>query len=101
MAQKFLRAETYARVKGRPEKRHAMAVVIGTNGRPAPMLEEFDVADSDRAAVNALIDRVEAALDESDTSGRSIILAALAELSTRYMQQHARPEKNGKGRAVS
>src|SRR3546814_5126909 len=40
MSQKFLRAETYARVKGRPDKRHAMAVVIGTNGRPAPMLEE-------------------------------------------------------------
>ena len=101
MAQKFLRAETYARVKGRPDKRHAMAVVIGTNGRPAPILEEFDVADSDRAAVNALIDRVEAALDESDTSRRSIILAALAELSTRYMQKPALPKKNGKGRAAS
>src|SRR3546814_5856494 len=45
MSQKFLRAETYARVKGRPDKRHAMAFVIGTNGRPAPLLEEFDVAD--------------------------------------------------------
>jgi len=89
MAQKFLRAETYARVKGRPDKRHAMAVVIGTNGRPAPMLEEFDVADSDRAAVNAIIDRVEAALDKSDNSRRSIVLAALAELSTRYMHKSA------------
>ena len=96
MAQKFLRAETYARVKGRPDKRHAMAVVIGMNGRPAPMLEEFDVADSDRAAVNALIVRVEATLDECDTSQRSIILAALAELSTRYMQKPASPNKNGK-----
>ena len=34
MAQKFLRAETYARVKGRPDKRQAMAVVIGLDGRP-------------------------------------------------------------------
>ena len=49
MAQKFLRAETYARVKGRPDKRQAMAVVIGMDGRPAPLLEEFDIADSDRA----------------------------------------------------
>jgi len=101
MAQKFLRAETYARVKGRPDKRHAMAVLVGTNGRPAPMLEEFDIADSDRAAVNALMDRVKAALDESDTSRRSIILAALAELSTRYMQKPELPKKNGKGRAAS
>ena len=101
MAQKFLRAETYARVKGRPDKRHAMAVVIGTNGRPAPLFEEFDIADSDRDAVNALIERVEAALDESDTSRRSIILAALAELSTRYMQKPEPAKKNGKGRAAS
>ncbi len=101
MAQKFLRAETFARVKGRPDKRQAMAVVIGVNGRPAPLLEEFDIADSDRAAVNALIERVAATLDESDTSQRSIILAALAELSTRYMQQSHSAKKNGKGRAAS
>ena len=81
MAQRFLRAETYARVKGRPDKRQAMAVVIGMDGRPAPLLEEFDIADSDRAAVNDLIERVAAALEEADTSRRSIILAALAELS--------------------
>lgn len=101
MAQKFLRAETYARVKGRPDKRQAMAVVVGMNGRPAPMLEEFNIADSDRAAVNALIERVAATLDESNTSQRSIILAALAELSTRYMQNSPTVKKNGKGKAAS
>ena len=40
LAQRFLRSETFARVKGRPEKRHAMAVVVGVNGRPAPLLKE-------------------------------------------------------------
>ena len=101
MAQKFLRAETYARVKGRPDKRQAMAVVIGIDGRPAPLLEEFDIAESDRAAVNDLIERVTAALDEADTSRRSIILAALAELSSRYMQKPTASKKTGKGRAAS
>lgn len=101
MAQKFLRTETYARVKGRPDKRQAMAVVIGVNGRPAPLLEEFDIADSDRAAVNALIEHVAATLEESDISQCNIILAALAELSTRYMHQSPPVKKNGKGRAAS
>ncbi|HHJ14342.1 MAG TPA: ATP-binding protein [Gammaproteobacteria bacterium] len=101
MAQKFLRAETYARVKGRPDKRHAMAVVIGMDGSPAPLLEEFDVADSDRAAVNDLIKRVAAALDEADTSSRSIILAALAELSARYIHKPLSAQKKGKGRVAS
>lgn len=101
MAQKFLRAETYARVKGRPDKRQAMAVVIGMNDRPAPLLEEFDIANSDRAAVNELIERVVAALDEADTSRRSIILAALAEVSTRYMQESPLAQQNGEERAAS
>lgn len=101
MAQKFLRAETFARVKGRPDKRQAMAVVIGMDGRPAPLVEEFDIADSDRAAVNDLIERVAAALEQSDTSRRSIILAALAELSTRYMRKSRYARKNGQGRAAS
>ena len=34
LAQKFLRAEMYARVKGRRDKRHAMAVVIDVEGQP-------------------------------------------------------------------
>ena len=101
MAQKFLRAETFARVKGRPDKRHAMAVVIGMDGRPAPLLEEFHIADSDRGAVNDLIERVAATLEKADTSRRSIILAALAELSTRYMQKPSPAQRNGKGRAAS
>ena len=101
MAQKFLRAETYARVKGRRDKRQAIAVVIGMDGRPAPLLEEFYIADSDRSAVNDLIERVAAALEEADTSRQSIILAALAELSTRYMQTSAPAQKTGKGRAAS
>lgn len=86
MAQKFLRAETYARVKGRTDKRQAMAVVIGINGRPVPLLEEFDIADSDRAAVNDVVSRVASVLKKTDTSRHKIILAALAELSTQYMQ---------------
>ncbi|MVF23129.1 ATP-binding protein [Methylocaldum sp. BRCS4] len=101
IAQKFIRAETYARVKGRPEKRQAMAVVIGMDGRPAPLLEEFDVADTDRATVNDLIERVTAALEEADTSRRSVILAALAELSARYMQTALPAGKDGKGRTAS
>jgi len=101
MGQKFVRAETFARVKGRPEKRQAMAVVIGMDGRPAPLMQEFDVADADRAAVNDLIERVEAALNEADVGRRGIILAALAELSARHMHKPEPKRKNGKGRAVS
>lgn len=101
MAQKFLRAETFTRIKGRPEKRHAMAVLVGVEGRPAPLLEEFDVIDSDREAIDELIDRVSEALDTADNKSRSIILAALAELSARYMQApEVEKRKTGNGKVA-
>ncbi|MGI9374202.1 MAG: hypothetical protein ACR2OJ_17070, partial [Hyphomicrobiales bacterium] len=86
LSQKFLRTETFARVKGRPEKRQAVAVLIGINGRPAPFVEEFEVAETDRASIADLIERVSAILDNADTERRGIVLAALAELSARYMR---------------
>ena len=58
MAQRFLRAETYARVKGRPDKRQAMAVVIGMDGRPAPLLEEFDLSRTPTALPSTISSNV-------------------------------------------
>ena len=86
MAQRFVRAESFARVKGRQDKRHAMAVVVGMEGRPAPIHAEFDVADIDRPEVRSLIERMDTTLRESGEARRNIILAALAELSARYLE---------------
>lgn len=102
LAQQFNRLESFARVKGRPDKRHAMAVVVGLKGIPTPLLEEFDVTESERDAVDSVITAVEGALKGSNEKQRNIILAALAELSARYMKQHgeASTTSNGKKREV-
>ena len=34
LAQRFIHIEAFARVKGRPTRRHAIAVVVGVGGRP-------------------------------------------------------------------
>lgn len=100
MAQKFLRAETFTRIKGRPEKRHAMAVIVSMEGKPTPLLEEFDVIDSDRAEINELIKHVSIMLEKIDTNNRSVILAALAELSANYMQKPNKPKRKRKNGAA-
>lgn len=102
LSQQFLRAETFARVKGRPDKRQSIAVVIGMQGgRPAPLHEEFQVADTDRAAVENLISRVSGALEQADTKQRNLILAALAEISARYMTEPSQPKSKSKQQASS
>ena len=89
MAQKFLRTETYARVRGRPNKRHALAVVVGMGGRPTPVHDEFDITDLERVKVDELIAKVEEVLDYSGERQRNIILATLAELSAKYLRSAA------------
>lgn len=86
LAQKFLRAESYARVKGRQDKRHAIAVVVGVDGRPTPVSKEFHITDADKKAVSAVLSKLQATLRQSGQKQENIILAALAELSASYMQ---------------
>ena len=93
LAQNFLRAEAFARVKGRRDKRHSMAVIVGIDGRPAPVHEEFQIADQDQREVSALIERVDRSLRASGVERRNIILAALAELSARYLDPRAEQER--------
>ena len=85
MAQRFIRAEAFARVKGRRDKRHAMAVVVGMGSHPKLIHDEFEITDQDESAVNAIIDRVEGTLQGNGQERRNVILAALAELSARYL----------------
>ena len=85
MAQRFIRAEAFARVKGRKDKRHAMAVVVGMGGQPKLVHDEFEITDRDQSAVRELIDRMDGALRGNGRERRDIILAALAELSARYL----------------
>lgn len=86
LSQKFIRTEAFTRVKDRPEKRHRMAVVVPLEGRPTALESEFDVMDYDRDDVDTLIKKVETALKGADQRRKNVILAALAELSARYIQ---------------
>lgn len=84
-SQRFVRSESYAHVKGRPDKRQAMAVVVGLNGRSTPVSGDFSIADADRKMVDDLIAKVEETLLNVDGGTRETILAALAEISAKYL----------------
>lgn len=93
LAQNFNRVEAFARVKGRADKRHAMAVMVGINGVPVPHVEEFDVTDADRVDIDGVITDIANVLETSTKKKRSVILAALAELSARYMKPSKKASK--------
>lgn len=84
-AQQFVRAEALAAVKGRKPKRHAMAVVVGIDGRRDARSHEFAISDQDRRAVNEVVAAVEHAMASATKQRKNVILAALAEISAKYM----------------
>jgi len=87
-SQKFNRAEAFARVKGRPDKRHSVAVVVGLEGRPEPFIEEFDISEKDASQVKLLTAKVDEILGGyADQDNSNIVLAALAEISAKYIQR--------------
>lgn len=100
MAQKFLRAETFARVKGRLEKRQSMAVIVGINGRPAPVYEEFDITEADRVAIDKLVEQVARVLNVTSNQRQSVILAALAEFTAKYLQGEYKSKGSEKRKVV-
>ena len=85
LAQKFIHLEVFARVRGRASRRHAIAVVVGIGERPAPFHDDFEISDLERAEVDNLVAQLDKALDYSGQGRRKVILAALAELSARYL----------------
>ena len=86
LAQSFIRAEAFAHVKGRPDKRQAMAVVVGMNGHAGLVHHEFDVTDLESEAADALVDQLHEVLDNNGEKRRRVILAALAKLSTQLVE---------------
>jgi len=84
-SQKFIRTESFARVQGRKDKRQSMAVIISREGKPTPFHAEFEVTDTDKPAISALVTRVKQLVGESNDHNREIVLAALAELSSEYL----------------
>ena len=81
MVQEFIRNEAFAHVKGRTDKRHAMAVVVGMDGRREVVHREFDVTDADRSEIEELRARIEEVLDSCCELRGNIVIAALAEVS--------------------
>ena len=80
LAEQFVHTEAFARVKGRRDKRHSMAVVVDISRRGMPVHDEFDVSDMDASEVSQLIERINQVLDESGEKRSNVILAALAGL---------------------
>jgi hypothetical protein len=86
LAQEFVKAEGLAHVKGRLDRRLAMALYFGDPTRPGPITPEFHITLDQRPQVDSLVSAFHAVLNESRPS-RDVALAALAELGSQLAAQ--------------
>lgn len=94
LAQQFNQHEAVARVAGRKDKRSAMAMIVSVDGRPTPVVEEFDILDSDDEQVNDLSKKIEEILQQTpEDTPRNVILAALARVGAARINQSDTSEK--------
>ncbi len=86
MTERFLRLESFARVKGRKNKRHAIAMVIGTRNNPQSFMHEFEVNDAELDRVKVLQQQLQSTYPATTINEKRLILAALAEYAASLMQ---------------
>lgn len=83
LAQRFNRAEGYARVKNRTGGRHAISIVVGFEHAPKIMSKEFDIYDKDRKQVTEIV----RLMNKVAGGARSdIVLAALAQIGSQLIE---------------
>ena len=81
----FLNLEAIAHVRGRKSKRQALAVVVGRDDTPLQLMEEFQIADTDKKEINLTANALNNTLKNLKHDRREIILAALVEVTSRYL----------------
>lgn len=99
LAQKFIRTESYARVKGRTDKRHSLSVIVGINGRPTPIHQDFEVTDDDREQIDQIIEKLGKIIKGKNQTSKNIVLAALVEICAEFIQDT--PEKTSENDRVA
>ena len=87
LAQQFNRTESFARVQGRTDRRHAVAVVVGLGESPRPLSKEFDISSQEKEAVIQLMKKFQDVIEKEKMPDK-LALAAMAEISAKYMSEN-------------
>lgn len=91
LAQQFVRLEEFARVQGRKPNWHAMSIVVGTEERSDPIHASFLLEEAERPAAESLALSLHRILEESGEERHTVLLAALAEVTTTYLDAEPDP----------
>ncbi|MDC3295159.1 hypothetical protein OAU79_00600, partial [bacterium] len=85
LARKFNELETFASLKNRDNKRSAFSL-MQTNSDKEITFGEFSILENDKKSITLIAEKIISLIDASDEQDPNIILAALSEISAKYIQ---------------
>lgn len=89
-SRRFMRAESFAHVHGRKDKRRAISVVVGLEDRQRHFLREFEVLESENQRIEQLSTALKSMIGSVNDRNINVVLAALAELTAEYLNSQKR-----------
>ena len=84
LSRKFIKSETYGRVRGRKAKRHAIGLIFNDGTQKEPFVGEFNISENEKHQAEALAISIDDWCGQQFDADKPIILAALAKLSEKY-----------------
>jgi hypothetical protein len=81
----FCRAESYAHVYNRADKRQALSVVVPSGSGQKVLKSDFDIMESERGAVDELKSKIQQLLTSIDKADTDIVLASLTETMADFL----------------
>jgi hypothetical protein len=77
LGRRFKQAEAVALMRDRKSNTEAIALIVGVDPKQPPILQSFELSESEKVAASKLADQILRSLDQSE-HGHVLLLAALA-----------------------
>ena len=87
MARNFLKLETFASVKGRKNKRHAIGLVLGLDNKNEAIKIDFEVTEEERAIANNLSKSMLESIPMEYKQNKRALLTALSQIALEVSHQ--------------
>ena len=99
LSQQFNHIEAFGRVQNREDYRQAVAFMVGLNGKPKTYVYEFTVRQPEQKVVQDIEEKIHALLSGHKRIENDLLLAALANVGARLLEDDESKAKTKKARA--
>lgn len=98
LCEKFIKAENFARIKGRSADQVSFTLIVGEKGQPALLSKDFVIRKNEEQEIDRLVQTIQLALEGTTKPSNKLILAALSKIGAEMIREDVdQKQKSGGG----